>query len=145
MNTKIVSAPYCSHLFPIAEDNLVKLYQGKIEVPVGEKKVARPLERDLVMIYPKEGSIVHNHSAYIVRGPWVSPDQVEAAEQWIAFILESPQQLAMMQEGFRTTKQIPCVDPLGSPFKPCSYTPQAQIYPDQIDPAVAAAIIKSWR
>jgi Ca-activated chloride channel family protein len=144
LNVKILSSPPCAHFYFIAEDNLVKLYQGKIQVPNGDRSVTRSLERDLVMIYPKEGAITHNHSAFVVTADFVSGDQAEAAHVWIDFLREPRQQQAFMQQGFRSTSGAPCIDPLGSPFSPCASAPRMAIYPDRIDASVAAAILRAW-
>ena len=142
VNIKLLSSPPCAQFFFIAEDNLVKLYQGKIPIPGAG--AARSLERDMVLIYPKEGAIIHRHSAFIVHADFVSKDQADAAAKWISFLLEEPQQRAFMQEGFRRTTAGPCIAPLGSPFSPCTTTPTTVIYPDRIDPAVAEAILRAW-
>ncbi len=144
LNIKLLSPPACAHFFFIAEDNLVKLYQGKISLQGADKGVSRSLERDMVMIYPNEGAIIHRHSAFIVNADFVSDDQREAARQWIAFLREEQQQRAFMQEGFRRTTPGPCISPLGSPFSPCANTPTTIIYPDKVEPEVAAAILKAW-
>ena len=143
LNTKILTPPTCQFFF-IAEDNLVKLYQGKVSVLVGAESVVRNLDRDLVMIYPKEGAIIHNHSAFVISTEFVSDEQSEAAQLWIDFLREETQQRAFMQEGFRRVTNGPCVNPVGSPFSPCTRTPDNPIYPDKIDPAVAAAILEAW-
>jgi Ca-activated chloride channel family protein len=145
LNQRILGRAPCAQFFFIAEDNLVQLYQGKVCVPQGDKCVPTPLDRDLVMIYPKEGSIVHNHSGLTVSAPWLSADEIEAAGDWISFLREDAQQLAFMQEGFRPTTALPCVSPVGSPFSQCTRTPAKVIYPDQIDPLVAQIILESWK
>jgi hypothetical protein len=142
LNIKILLEPGCAHFYFLAEDNLVKLYQGKTEVRPGER---RGLERDLVMIYPREGAIVHNHSAFIVRADWVSQDLVEGAGSWISFLMEEAQQQALMQEGFRRGSDGVCVDPLGSPFSPCAAQPGRLIYPDHIPAATATEVNRGWR
>ena len=142
LNRKMLVEPTCAHFYFLAEDNLVKLYQGKIEVRPGERK---GLERDLVMIYPREGAVIHNHSAFVVRAPWVSSDQAEAANAWVGFLTSEPQQQDFMQEGFRRGTEGICVDPLGSPFRPCAAQPRTVIYPDRVDPAVAVEASRSWR
>jgi Ca-activated chloride channel family protein len=144
LNIKLLSSPACAQFYFIAEDNLVKLYQGKISLGSTAPGVARSLERDMVMVYPKDGAILHNHSAFIVNAEFVSTDQTDAAERWIDFLQEESQQRAFMQEGFRRTTPGPCISPLGSPFSPCGSTPETVIYPDRIDPAVAAAILRAW-
>jgi hypothetical protein len=50
-----------------------------------------------------------------------------------------------MQDGFRRVTDGPCIDPLGSPFSPCTVTPRRLIYPDRINPAVAEEILRAWR
>jgi Ca-activated chloride channel homolog len=141
LNRKMVLEPSCADFYFLAEDNLVKLYQGKIQVAPGQR---RGLERDLVMIYPREGAVVHNHSAFLVRASWVTADQADAAARWITFLMAEPQQQSFMQEGFRRGTQGDCVHPLGSPFRPCTERPSTLIYPDKIDPAVAVEISHRW-
>jgi Ca-activated chloride channel family protein len=137
INLKMLPVPTCAHFFFIAEDNLVKLYQGKV--------AGKTLERDLVMIYPREGAVVHNHSSFVLDADWVSAGQREAAVMWVDFLRTEPQQSAFMQDGFRRVTEGPCIDPLGSPFSPCTVTPKRLIYPDGIDPAVAEEILRAWR
>jgi hypothetical protein len=144
LDGKILTSPSCAQFFFIAEDNLVKLYQGKETVPVGTTTVRKTLDRDLVMIYPKEGAIIHNHSGFVVKADFVSKKQAEAARLWIGFLREEPRQQLFMQEGFRRTTAGPCVDPIGSPFSPCAFMPQNPIYPDKIDPEVAETILRGW-
>jgi len=144
LNVKIQDMGTNGHFFFIAEDNLVKLYQGKVAVPVGDKRLPKSLDREMVMIYPKEGEITHNHSAFVVNADFVSKEQAEAARSWIGFLREDRQQRSFMQEGFRRTSAGACIDPLGSPFSPCTNTPKTAIYPDKINPAVADAILRAW-
>jgi len=144
LNSKIYLGPRYGHFFLIAEDNLVKLYQGKVEVEDVSGKSRRSLERDMVFIYPKEGSPQHNHSAAVVKADWVTPDQAEAAQQWIAYLLEEPRQQAFMQEGFRPGTAIPYVRPAGSRFWPDPSKPTVTLNPDRIEPAAARTIVGSW-
>jgi Ca-activated chloride channel family protein len=137
INLKMLPAPTCAHFFFIAEDNLVKLYQGKV--------AGKVLERDLVMIYPKEGAVVHNHSFFVLDAEWVSATHREAALAWGEYLRGEAQQRALMQDGFRRVTDGPCIDPLGSPFSPCTVTPRRLIYPDRITPAVADEILRAWR
>jgi len=137
MNLKLVPTPSCAQFFFIAEDNLVKLYQGKVG--------GQSLERDLVMIYPREGAVIHNHSSFVLDAGWVSVEQREAAAAWVDFLRSEPQQRALMQDGFRRVTPGPCIDPLGSPFSPCQVAPKHLIYPDRIDPLVAEEILHEWR
>jgi Ca-activated chloride channel homolog len=142
LNNKILSGSPCAHFYFLAEDNLVQMYQGKIETPGGGP--AKHLERDMVMIYPKEGSIVHRHSAFVVNAPFVNSEQVEAAQHWIDFLRADNQQQTLMQAGFRPAAPLNCVNPLGSPFSQCAVTPRALIEVNRVDAEVAAAILKEW-
>ena len=137
LNLKMLPVPSCAHFFFIAEDNLVKLYQGKV--------AGKSLERDLVMIYPKEGAVVHNHSGFVLDANWVSVNQREAAVMWLDFLRSESQQRAFMQDGFRRVTEGTCIGPLGSPFSPCNVTPKRLIFPDKIHPAVAEEILRAWR
>ena len=141
LNLRILYGPSCAQFYFLAEDNLVQMYQGKVEAP---GNAAKNLQRDLVMIYPKEGSIVHNHSAFIVNGSFVSKEQAEAARLWVGFLKEENQQETLMQAGFRPARPGTCVNPLGSPFSQCVVTPHTLINPERIDPEVAAGILKAW-
>lgn len=142
LNNKILSGSPCAQFYFLAEDNLVQMYQGKIETPGGGP--AKHLERDMVMIYPKEGSIVHRHSAFVVNAPFVDSEQIEAAQRWIDFLRSDNQQQTLMQAGFRPATALSCVNPLGSPFSQCAVTPRAVIEVNRVDPEVAAAILKEW-
>jgi Ca-activated chloride channel homolog len=144
LNSKIYLGPRYGHFFLIAEDNLVKLYQGKVEVEDVNGKSRRALERDMVFIYPKEGSPEHNHSAAVVKADWVTPDQTEAAQQWIDFLLEEKQQQAFMQEGFRPGTSLALVRPNGSRFWPDASKPTTALNPDRIEPAAARTIVGAW-
>lgn len=137
VNLKLVPVPSCAQFFFIAEGNLVKLYQGKVG--------GRSLERDLVMIYPREGAVIHNHSGFVLDTDWVTNDQQLGAAAWMDFLRSESQQRAFMQDGFRRVTDGPCIDPLGSPYSPCHVTPKRLIYPDQIDPRVAEEILLEWR
>jgi Ca-activated chloride channel family protein len=137
LDLKMLPVPTCAQFFFISEDNLVKLYQGKV--------AGKSLERDLVMIYPKEGAVVHNHSSFVPDVDWVSATQREAAGMWVDFLRSESQQRVFMQDGFRRITDGPCIDPLGSPFSPCQSSPKRLIYPERIDPAVADEILRTWR
>jgi Ca-activated chloride channel family protein len=98
----------------------------------------------MVFIYPKEGSPQHDHSAALVQADWVTADQAEAAQQWIAYLLEDPQQQAFMQEGFRPGTAIPYTRPAGSRFWPDPNKPTTTLNPDRIDLLAARAIVSAW-
>jgi Ca-activated chloride channel family protein len=55
----------------------------------------------VVAIYPREGTFWSDHPVGVVQRPWVSPAHKEAAEKYIAFLLEKPQQVRAQETGFR--------------------------------------------
>lgn len=144
LNSKIVQGPRYGHFFFIAEDNLVKLYQGKETVAVGSERKPKRLEQQMVMVYPKEGSIPHRHSAGVVQASWVTPEQHEAAQQWIAYLREEPRQQAFMQEGFRSATNIPLADPISPAFGLDPSKPTVVRDSNTIPPAAAEAVVKRW-
>ncbi|OGO36980.1 MAG: hypothetical protein A2147_10655 [Chloroflexi bacterium RBG_16_57_8] len=84
------------------EDNLIHLYEGGEKVIINNVETVAPaITRPMVMIYPKEGSMVRNNIAGIVQAPWVTQDQVEAANKWIDYLLQDEQQRAFLSTGFR--------------------------------------------
>lgn len=132
-----------SHLYWIAEDVLVQLYQGKVPVYAQPGHKAQPLPgNDMVFIYPKEGSVAHNNPAGIVQAPWVSDEQQQAARQWIAFLRQDPQQRAFMAEGFRPATRLDYACPICPAFGLDPSKPSAVLSP--INPAAAQAIVESW-
>ena len=148
LNTKIYQGPRYGHFFIIPEDNLIHLKDGTARAIVGMKKVtAPPIEDEMVMIYPKEGSMVRNNCACIVNADWVTEEQVEAAEMWIDFMLEDKQQRVFMASGFRPTAGLPLDDPsskVTSEFGLDITKPTEELNPALIAPEVAAEIDRSW-
>ena len=94
----------------------------------------------MVFIYPKEGSPGHNHSAAVVRADWATPDQADAAEQWINYLLTDTQQQAFMQEGFRLGTTVPYVLQTGTRFWPDPNKPTTTLEPDRFQRSAARAM-----
>lgn len=55
----------------------------------------------VVAIYPKEGTFWSNHPYVILNTPWVTDLQKEAAELFLEFLLDKPQQERAIDYGFR--------------------------------------------
>lgn len=149
LNTKVYQGPRYGHFFLMPEDNLIHLYEGTEHAFINGVDVqAPPIDRPMVMIYPKEGSMVRNNIAGIVQAPWVTEEQVEAAEAWVGFLLQDEQQRAFMAAGFRQGTNLSLTDAaskINGRFG-LDATPRTQLLsPERIDPAVAAAIEKSWQ
>ena len=82
LNTKVYQGPRYGHFFIMPEDNLIHLYEGTETAFINGVSVqAPPIERPMVMIYPKEGSMVRNNIAGMVQAPWVTEEQVEGGQQ----------------------------------------------------------------
>ena len=145
LNTKIYQGPRYGHFFIMPEDNLINLYQGTEEAYIGGKLVtAPPIDTQMVMIYPKEGAMPRSNCACVVEADWVTDEQVEAAQQWIDFILDEEQQRSFVAAGFRPGADIPLTEPFGPSHGLDPRTPAVIINPSLIEPSVAAAIDESW-
>jgi len=144
LNSKVYQGPRYGHFFLMPEDNLVDLYRGATVLIDGIQVKAPPISQPMVMIYPREGSAVHNHSASIVEAPWITPEVSEAAGKWIDFLLTDEQQRRFMEDGFRPATSIPLTEPISGKFGIDPKKPTATLNPDRIDQAAAGAINASW-
>ena len=149
LNSKIYQGPRYGHFFVMPEDNLIHLYGGTVRAFInGEKVTAPPIDRPMVMIYPKEGAMPRTNCACIVQGDWVTGEHVEAAQQWIDFIRQDVQQRAFMAAGLRPGTDLSLTDPgskINARYGLDPRIPAVVINPSLIDPAVAAVIDKSWQ
>src|SRR5260221_11303639 len=67
----------------------------------------------VVAIYPKEGTFWSDHPVGVVEREWVTPAHREAADAYIKFLLDRPQQERAMAFGFRPSDpQVPLAAPL---------------------------------
>ncbi len=67
----------------------------------------------VVAIYPKEGTFIANHPYIILDAPWVTAEQTSAADAFQTFLLDKPQQLKALEQGFRPSDvSIPFTAPL---------------------------------
>ena len=148
LNTKIYQGPRYGHFFIMPEDNLIHLYEGTEKSYLnGIKTTAPPIDKRMVMIYPKEGAMPRNNCACIVQADWVSKEQVEASQQWIDFIREDEQQRAFMAAGFRPGTDLDLNYPgskISSEFGLNPEEPKVVLNPSFTSPEVAAAIDDSW-
>lgn len=147
LNTKVAQGPGYGHFFVMPEDNLIQLYDGGLDAYVNGAKVKMERVKDMIMIYPKEGAMVRNNIAGIVQAPWVTPDQVEAAQKWIDYMLQEEQQRAFLKAGFRPAIDLPLNDQASKITAQYGLTTSPKtplLTPEKIEPAVAAAIEKSW-
>jgi hypothetical protein len=130
------------------EDNLIHLDEGTETAYInGEKVKPPPIEQRMVMIYPKEGSMPRSNCACIVQSSWVSEEQAQAAQPWIAFLRDDQRQRSFMAAGFRPGTDISLSDPsskITTEFGLDPSKPTVVLNPALTDPAVAAAIDDSW-
>ena len=143
--TKIHQGTRFGHFFLMPEDNLIHLYEGTESVLIGGLTVTPPpLESDMVMIYPKEGTMARNNSACIVNAEWVTEEHVDGAEQWVDFLREDEQQRSFMIAGFRPGSDLPAGPPVSKEYGLYPREPAIVYRPEKIDPEVAAAIDTAW-
>lgn len=152
LNCEIFAGPTYGHFFPIGEDNLVKLYKGRIVQtdPALERlfpcrrPTGSPIKDDMVMIYPREGATSHTNPAAQVNADWVSQEQREAREAWVAFLREDAQQRVFMDEGFRPSTALPLGCPICPAFGVQPSGPRVRIDPNRIPPKVGGQAVASW-
>ena len=148
LNTKVYQGPRYGHFFIMPEDNLIALYEGGEHAYVdGVDTVAPPITEPMVMVYPKEGSMVRNNIAGIVQAPWVTPEQREAADKWVDYLLTDEQQRAFLEDGFRPATDLPLTEPGSKVNGRYGLEPEPGtelLTPERIDPKVAAAIEDAW-
>jgi len=72
-----------------------------------------PPEMPLVAIYPEEGTFWSDHPYSVLDADWVTPEQKEAAAQFLAFLKAKPQQARAMALGFRPSEAS---IPIGAPI-----------------------------
>ncbi len=145
VNAKIYQGLSFGHFFLMPEDNLIQLYEGTAETPEGIE--APPINADMVMIYPKEGTMARNNCACFVQAEWVTQEQNEAAQKWVAFLLLDEQQRKFMEKGFRPARDHLLTDPASKITAEYGLDAMIQVEeysPQKIDPSVAAAIDDSW-
>ena len=145
LNTKIYQGPRHGHFFLMAEDNLIHLTEDTVSAVInGQKAKAPAITKPMVMIYPTEGSTASAHCACMIQADWVSEEQAEGADEWVAYLREEAQQRIFMAKGFRPATGLPLTDPISVKYGLDPSQPTEVFNTRRIDPAVAEAIDKSW-
>lgn len=147
LNTKIRQGRSYGHFFLLPEDNLMSLCRGNETAtgPDGDT-VRLPPVTDMVMLFPKEGSVLNSNPAAIVDAPWVTAESRDAAEQWIDHLHADGAQRTFAASGFRPTGGSSVQIDAGE-FAACGLSatpPTAQIEPGELQPDVLAEIMGSW-
>ena len=148
LNTKIVQGPRYGQFFLMPEDNLVSLYKGGNEKAVVADGTEQRVDAitDLVMIYPKEGSVLNANPAGLVNATWVSSEQTEGAREWIDYLREDDQQRTFMEAGFRPAAgtAVAIDEQQFAEWGLDAQQPRVSIEPGDLKPAVLERIIDSW-
>ena len=147
LNSKIVQGPKYGHFFLMPEDNLANLYLGNekaISLDGTERTV--PAVKDLVMIYPKEGSVLNAHAAGLVTAPWVSREHGAAAARWVEFLHADAQQRAFIAAGFRPAgrSELAVDARTFASWGLSAAEPSRRIEPADLRPDVLDKIVTSW-
>jgi Ca-activated chloride channel family protein len=146
LNTKVCQGPQYGQFFLMPEDNLSSLGRGS-EQCIGKDGQERPVapRKDLVMIYPHEGSVLNANPAAVVDAKWVGSDEAEAAGQWIDFIRNDDNQREFVRQGFRpgTGASIPVTEANVRSGLSRS-VPSNGLEPGDLSPTALQAILDSW-
>jgi len=143
LNTRICEGPRYGHFFIMPEDNLVHLLDGTEKCFVnGIERNAPPLRGEMVIMYPKEGSLLRENCACAVKADWVDEEEAAATELWVKFLRQDAQQQSFVRAGFH-----PGTSMTGNDARVNSVTaaPQHILHPERMVPAVAQAIDQSWQ
>ncbi len=146
LQTKLFQGPRFVHFAPLEEYMLVWLRTGKVnaESLPGGKVEQKPLDRKMVAIYPREGTVWHNNPGAILQNvPWTSVEHQRAAQIWIDWLLRPENQQKAMEWGFRPAIEMPY-----GPY----LTPEYGINPNEpktllgrVEPGVAESIMNGWK
>jgi Ca-activated chloride channel family protein len=147
LQTKIFLGPRFIHFAPLEEYMMPWMKLGKVNaesVPGGEAK-AKPLDRKMVAIYPKEGTVWHNNPGAVLQSvPWTSEEHRAAARVLVEYLLEPRQQEKAMEWGFRPANPKVAYGSYLSPeygIDPAKPTKLLGL----VDPAVAEEIMVGWQ
>ena len=75
-------------------------------------------DEKLVALYPKNGTFTLDHTLALLNGSWVSEPEQETYRKFASFVLETPQQLLVLGEGYRPVDFGVSLAQAGSPFHP---------------------------
>ncbi len=79
------------------------------------RRHTRPLDRRMVAIYSKEGTMWHNNPGGILHDvAWSSQEQQQAAAKFIDYLLQPAQQAKAADKGFRSANSSVA----GRPYSP---------------------------
>jgi Ca-activated chloride channel family protein len=103
LQTKIFQGPKFVHFAPLEEYMLPWMKRGLVnsETAVG-KEEKKPLEKRMVAIYPREGTLWHNNPGAVLQHvPWTSRLHQQAAHLFVEYLRKPEMQEKAMEWGFR--------------------------------------------
>ena len=117
---------------------------NEAEVVAFNRQHGPKLREPLVAVYPRDGTILFSHPYAILDGvPWVTPEQVSAAEAFRDFLLTQEQQEALPGLGLRPGDSSVR---LGAPLEPASgANPDAMLIGIGLpEPLVIDRVVEVW-
>jgi len=120
----------------------VTTYEQEVIEVMAEQ--APRLPEPIVAVYPQDGTILATHPFTILDGaPWVTPEQVKAAEVFRQFLLSRQQQSLLLRYGFRPADVAVPLGPLIDPTYGAN--PQAHLVQVEVPHSqVIDAVVKVW-
>jgi Ca-activated chloride channel family protein len=89
------------------------MYENLVVAQESKRLAGESTQTPVVAVYPKEGTFWSNHPYAILNASWVTAEQQAAAEDFLAYLLDRPQQLQAIRLGFRPADpSIPLSAPL---------------------------------
>jgi Ca-activated chloride channel family protein len=146
LQTKIFNGPRFVHFAPLEEYMLPWMKLGLVNSEaVGGKLEKRTLDRKMVAIYPKEGTLWHNNPAGIVQAAsWTSQEKQRAARLFVDYLLRPEQQERAMEWGFRPANPAVAYGKYLSPEYGIDPT-QPKVLLGRVRAEVAEEIMNAWQ
>jgi Ca-activated chloride channel homolog len=115
------------------ENGVIESYDPKYTLPF-----------PIVAVYPREGTFWSDHPIGVVEREWVTPEHREAAQAYIAFLLDRKQQERAISFGFRPADPaIPLAAPIDAAHGVNPREPQTTL--EVPEPPVVNAVLDLWQ
>jgi Ca-activated chloride channel family protein len=146
LQTKIFNGPRFVHFAPLEEYMLPWMKLGLVNSEsVGGTVEKRTLNRKMVAIYPKEGTLWHNNPGGIVQNAsWTSQEKRRAAWLFIDYLLRPEHQERAMEWGFRPANPAVAYGKYLGPEYGIDPT-QPKVLLGRVRAEVAEAIMNAWQ
>jgi Ca-activated chloride channel family protein len=115
------------------ENMVIESYQPRYKLPF-----------PVVALYPKEGTFWSDHPVGVVQRPWVTDEHRQAAEKYIAFLMDRPQQEKALKSGFRPgLESVPLAAPVDKGHGVDPTQPKVELQPPPAE--VIRAALTLWK